>query len=132
VFQDIDSIEPGSGWKDRIDDAIRGSERMLVFWCAHAAKSDQVQREYELALRLAKGVVPVLLDNTPLAQALAPISGVDLRELGTHGPQYRFAVPVPGGRNPYEVIAHGFAQALDMDPIVLVSNLFPAAAGPPL
>jgi hypothetical protein len=132
VFQDTDSIEPGGGWKDQIDDAITRAERIFVFWCTHSSKSDQVQREYELALRLMKVVVPVLLDDTPLPKPLSPINGVDLRELRTHGPQIRFAFPPPGQRDPHEVIVYEFARVLDINPKSMMSNLFPSALGPPV
>ncbi|MEO8038736.1 MAG: toll/interleukin-1 receptor domain-containing protein [Betaproteobacteria bacterium] len=131
VFQDTDGIPPGALWKEHIDDAIADAQRMFVFWCTHSSRSGQVRREYELALRLEKGVVPVLLDDTPLAEPLSPINGVDLRELRTHGPTIRFAFPPPGHRDPAAVVVHEFAQALGMDPKPMMDNLFPSAYGPP-
>jgi hypothetical protein len=85
VFWDED-FEPGEEWFAQIERAIDGANRLFVFWCAHAAASVQVKREYEYALMKQKNAVPVLLDSTPLPGELAPIHGIDLRELAAHIP----------------------------------------------
>jgi TIR domain len=39
VFFDIDSIEPGAIWTDRLERAIKGASSFVIFWCDHSAKS---------------------------------------------------------------------------------------------
>ena len=129
VFQDIDNIDPGGEWEKKIDEAIARAERMFVFWCTHSATSNQVRREYELGFQLAKVVVPVLLDDTPLPADLSRINGVDLRGLRVHGPQLRQLIPDLGVRSPREVIIREFAQALDMDAQSMDLNLIRSVLG---
>jgi len=85
VFQDIDSIRPGQNWYLAIQEAIEGSERLFVFWCIHSKASKVVAREYNLALKLEKLVIPILLDSTPLPAKLRTIQWVDLRSINPHG-----------------------------------------------
>jgi hypothetical protein len=56
---------------------------MVVFWCEHAKASDWVRREYLTALELGKKVIPVLLDDSEIPDALQ-LQGVDLRGGGGH------------------------------------------------
>lgn len=123
VFLDTDSLMPGTEWEEQINKAITAAERMFVFWCQHAAASDEVRREYELAFDQAKTVIPVLVDDTPLAERLSAIHGVDLRELRIHGPQFRQIAPVPGSRSMEEVVVSEFANVLDVSPRIMLSNL---------
>jgi hypothetical protein len=89
VFWDED-FEPGDSWFEQIRRHIDEAPQLFVFWCHHAARSEQVRREFLYAFACGKRVVPVLLDSTVLAPELAPIHGIDLREAVLH-------TPAPGG-----------------------------------
>jgi hypothetical protein len=79
VFWD-DELEAGEIWFEQIKSHIDKSSQLFVFWCRHASISKEVSREFGYALKKRKRVVPVLLDDTPLAQRLKAIQGVDLRD----------------------------------------------------
>ncbi len=78
VFWD-GQLEPGDPWFEQLKAHIDATPQLFVFWCDHSCRSDQVRREFLYALGKNKRVVPVLLDDTPLAAELAPIHGIDLR-----------------------------------------------------
>lgn len=84
VFWD-GQLEPGDLWFDEIRKHIDAAPQLFVFWCAHASASAEVRREFLYAVEQKKRVIPVLLDDTPLAAELAPISGIDLRGVVRHG-----------------------------------------------
>ena len=84
VFWD-EQIAPGKPWFEEMKRLIDSGAQLFVFWCHHSRNSDQVKLEFDYALRNGKKVVvPVLLDNTPLAPELRPISGIDLRGTVRH------------------------------------------------
>lgn len=97
VFRDDDSIPAGAPWRLHIDASIDSCSIVLVFWCSHSAMSNEVVGEYRRALSLGKTVVPVLLDDTPLRQEIAPYHGVDLRAFGPHAAGPRLTVANAGG-----------------------------------
>lgn len=88
VFWD-EQFEPGESWFDQLKAHIDASPQLFVFWCDHSNSSEQVRREFTYALTKKKRVVPVLLDDTPLAVELAPIHGIDLRGAIRHGRKSR-------------------------------------------
>jgi TIR domain-containing protein len=67
-----------------LKESIHAAPQLFVFWCEHSAVSRQVRREFMYAFKRKKRVVPVLLDDTPLAPRLAPIQGIDLRGAVAH------------------------------------------------
>jgi hypothetical protein len=79
VFRDEETIIPGRKWRIEIEEALEQCQTLLLFWCGHAAKSSEVQNEYERAISLDKRVVPVLMDDTVLPTQLGQYQGVDLR-----------------------------------------------------
>ena len=83
VFWDED-FEPGDPWFEQISHHIDATPQLFVFWCEHAASSQQVRREFSYALHRGKRVVPVLMDDTALVPELAPIHGIDLRDALQH------------------------------------------------
>lgn len=85
VFWD-DDFKPGQKWFDQFTGAIDRAQKLFVFWCGHAAASEQVRREYAYALERQCIVVPVLFDNAPLHPELAEIHGIDLRSVIQHVP----------------------------------------------
>jgi len=85
VFWDED-FEPGDPWFEQICQHIDAAPQLFVFWCAHAATSEQVRREFSYAMQRGKRIVPVLMDDTALTPELALIHGIDLRGAVQHGP----------------------------------------------
>lgn len=88
VFHDLDSIEPGRKWKEEIENALERAALVMIFWCTHSARSDEVRRELEFALELKKDILPVLLDRTPLIPALAEFQFIDFSGAAFHPPIY--------------------------------------------
>jgi hypothetical protein len=88
VFQDTDRILPGKKWRDEIAKALAESTLVVVFWCHHACRSDEVSKEWRTAIELDKDVLPLLLDATPLPSELGDFQWIDFRgTIGTnHGP----------------------------------------------
>jgi hypothetical protein len=80
VFRDEQSIKPGQKWRLAVNAALEQCQIILIFWCDHAARSSEVQSEYERAISLGKRVMPVLIDHAALPPGLGQYQGVDLRE----------------------------------------------------
>jgi hypothetical protein len=78
VFWDED-FTPGEEWFQQIAVQIDKADQLFVFWCRHSARSRQVQREVNYALRKKRRVVPVLLDSSALMKRLTKIHAIDLR-----------------------------------------------------
>ncbi len=98
VFFDVDSIPAGGRWKDGIEDAIIKADKLCVFWCEHASKSQWVEREWTFALKVKKPIVPILLDKTPLEYPLSEYQYLDITNIseGTrfqHGGQSIIGAP---------------------------------------
>lgn len=86
VFRDEESIQPGEKWRTVLSSSIEKSDYMLVFWSANSASSEAVREEFTSAINLDKPVVPILLDNTPLATELSQFQWIDFRIFGTANP----------------------------------------------
>jgi hypothetical protein len=95
VFWD-EHLVPGQPWFEQIAHHIDEAPRVFVFWCRHAAASKEMKREFVYALDRSKQVVPVLLDDTPLAPELAPMHGLDLRGAVRHAPRSFWRSTVTG------------------------------------
>lgn len=115
VFFDKDRLIPGTEWSSAIYEAISKSDQVFVFWCRHSANSAEVKREYQLALNLKRVTIPVLVDQTPLPQDLAPIHGVDLRALRIHGPRIRGFTPHPVDSKAIDLVLSQFSPFLRLD-----------------
>jgi TIR domain-containing protein len=83
VFQDIDAIQPGKRWQGEIAKALTESQLVVVFWCTHASRSNEVSKEGHAAIEQKKDLLPLLLDTTPLPPELAEFQWIDFR--GTVG-----------------------------------------------
>ena len=83
VFQDVDGIQPGKRWRNEIANALSQSHLVVVFWCDHARRSDEVSKEWNAAIEQDKDLLPVLLDATPLPASLDEFQWIDFR--GTVG-----------------------------------------------
>lgn len=84
VFRDADSVRPGARWRSAIAEALAGAELVVVFWCAHASRSEEVSSEWRTAIDQGKDVLPLLLDATPLPPELSEYQWIDFR--ATVGP----------------------------------------------
>ncbi len=83
VFQDIDGIQPGERWRSEIARGLAESHLVVVFWCDHANRSDEVSKEWKAAIEQEKDLLPLLLDATPLPPGLGEFQWIDFR--GTVG-----------------------------------------------
>jgi len=79
AFQDIDDIQPGRRWRSEIDKALVESHLVVVFWCDHANRSNEVSKEWKAAIELQKDLLPLLLDATPLPPELGEFQWIDFR-----------------------------------------------------
>lgn len=78
VFLDVEDIRHGDRWEEVLDEKLKASGQMYVFWSEHASKSDYVRREYLTALQNpATRIIPVKLDETPLPPKLAGFQAMD-------------------------------------------------------
>lgn len=87
VFQDTDGIPPGKRWRDEIAKALAEANLVVVFWCRHAFRSNEVSTEWKAAIEQEKDLLPLLLDATPLPSELSNFQWIDFRAtVGTnHG-----------------------------------------------
>ncbi len=83
VFQDIDRIQPGKKWRSEITKALAEAQLVVVFWCDHASRSNEVSTEWKAAIEQEKDLLPLLLDGTPLPPELSEFQWIDFR--GTVG-----------------------------------------------
>ncbi len=79
VFQDIDDIPPGKIWRSEIAKALAESQLVVVFWCNHASRSNEVSKEWKAAIEQEKDLLPLLLDATPLPTELGEYQWIDFR-----------------------------------------------------
>ncbi len=86
VFQDIDGIQSGKRWRSEIATGLAESHLVVVFWCDHASRSDEVSKEWKAAIEQEKDLLPLLLDATPLPPELDQFQRIDFR--GTVGPNH--------------------------------------------
>jgi hypothetical protein len=79
ALQDIDDIQSGRRW--RIDKALVESHLVVVFWCDHANRSNEVSKKWKAAIELQKDLLPLLLDATLLCcQSWVSFSGSTFAE----------------------------------------------------
>lgn len=83
VFLDEASIRRAEDFAERIEGELRRSDRILVGWSEHAARSDWVGKEIALALEVAAAegiprfVAVERLDDTPLPPSLETVQAVE-------------------------------------------------------
>ena len=75
VFFDVQSIEPGEPWKERLERSIRTSRTLVLCWSENTRGSEYITFEYSRAETLHKPVLPWLLDKTPLP-AMLEVQGI--------------------------------------------------------
>lgn len=101
VFQDAQNIKPGKPWEPQLRDALDQAKIIIVFWCTHSEKSEYVRKEYEAAIKSGKDVLPLLLDDTELPEALSAYQWIDLRGAQFHTPWQRFVGKIGGKSGPH-------------------------------
>ena len=113
VFRDTDNLKPGDNWKIKIDDALENCQTFMIFWCIHSACSSPVFEEMNLALKLNKRIIPILIDDTELHPSLASFQWIDLRKIvGKHlGRGKR-----DEGLNGVVGACHGNYNTIDLEP----------------
>ena len=80
VWVDIRQLKYGQRWRHEVVEAIAKSDRVIVFWGKHAAASEEVLAEIQIATDLQKLIVPVSLDGEALPPNLKEFHGMaDLR-----------------------------------------------------
>jgi len=84
VFQDTDSIRPGRKWRPQIEKTLIEAKLIILFWCKHSIKSEEVKKEYKYALESKKDVLPLLLDKSELPDELGEFECVDFRKLSRY------------------------------------------------
>lgn len=85
IFRDEDSIPLGKRWESVIGESLIACHTVIVFWSTAASDSKAVASEYLRGIQLQKDIVPVLLDDTPLDEALARHQYLDFREVVRSG-----------------------------------------------
>ncbi|MGH8729726.1 MAG: TIR domain-containing protein [Burkholderiales bacterium] len=73
-------------WRSEIARGLAESHMVVVFWCDHASRSDEVSKEWNAAIEQKKDLLPLLLDATPLPPELGEFQWIDFR--GTVGPNH--------------------------------------------
>ncbi len=72
-------LAPGLLWHPEIAARICRADRVLVLWSARAAASLYIADEIATAAQCGRPLVPLLLDDAPLAATLAPWQAIDWR-----------------------------------------------------
>jgi hypothetical protein len=80
VFLDQDRIEAGDPLPSRLRDGIQWCNRFLLLWSRTASQSMWVQEEWDYAYNLKKGILPYVLDGTPLPNVLEKLVYVDAQD----------------------------------------------------
>ena len=145
VFQDVDGIQPGKRWRNEIAKALSQSHLVVVFWCDHARRSDEVSKEWNAAIEQEKDLLPVLLDATPLPSSLDEFQWIDFR--GTVGANHSSIGSSDNDGNPSTLskesaapskaarwlpgLATGFASAVALSLYVLYAPQAPQSTPQP-
>ena len=87
VWLDHDNIRAGGLLIDKLQTALRDSQNIVVLWSSASATSPWVTTEWTSVVNLnhqrttttSKGIIPCLLDDTPLALFLLNYVFVDFR-----------------------------------------------------
>ena len=77
TYLDQHAIVPGQDLKDRLTLGLVWCDELLVLWSQHAVRSEFVRWEWQRAQMLMKGLVPYVLDSTPLPDELRELVYVD-------------------------------------------------------
>ena len=67
---------PGANWRDEIEKAIKQCSDFYVIWCWHAAQSEVIEAEINLALQHNKTIIILCISEEPLPPRLNHINAV--------------------------------------------------------
>lgn len=84
VFLDTKDLLPGKKWEPQLLSALDESAIVIVFWCQHSEKSENVRKELKQAIAAGKDIIPLLLDSTALDSALKDYQWIDFRYTMNH------------------------------------------------
>jgi len=79
VWLDQLDIAPGVPWDNAVEEALRGSQQMLVILTPTSVKSENVRDEISFALRQGKTVIPVLYMECVIPLRLERKQHIDFR-----------------------------------------------------
>ncbi|MEA2822152.1 MAG: hypothetical protein QOJ86_4156 [Bradyrhizobium sp.] len=83
VWMDIDAIQPGDRFSERIEEGLKAADYYVVLISESSIKSDWVKREISTAIRLADNKkltpIPVLLDTAPVPIEFSGLLYIDAR-----------------------------------------------------
>ena len=80
VFLDQDEIQVGDDLPQRIRAGVTRCDIFLLIWSAASASSIWVGREWDLAYRLRRRLIPYLIDRTPLPPGLDNLVFMDVSD----------------------------------------------------
>ena len=70
------AIEPGQLWEDVLLDWLDTADQAYAVWSKNAANSDWVDLELDLLVSQSTKIIPLMLDDTPLPDALRSRQGI--------------------------------------------------------
>lgn len=79
VWLDQLDIAPGSPWDDSIQNALNGSQGLIVILSDDAVKSTNVMDEVSYAMSQGKKVVPLMIEDCPIPFRLARLQYIDFK-----------------------------------------------------
>ena len=133
VFMDVRDIAYGDRWEDVLTKTLHKVERVLVFWSRHAAASEWVAKEWQLALNNGKRLVPVPIDDTPLPDDLSQFHALmDLKGLLQQSETTAPSAPAKSSSvMPYVALAGIAGLTVLFAMFFFISSSDPVSPGPP-
>jgi len=80
VWMDVSTLRGGQDWPERIDQAVRECDTLILVVSPDSMKSDWVSKETMYAMNLKKYIVPVMCRQAELSVHLADIHHIDFRD----------------------------------------------------
>jgi hypothetical protein len=80
TFLDQEHLEAGDLLPDHLREGIAQCNRFLLLWSWAASQSTWVHKEWDFAWEQRKRILPYVLDDTPLPDALANLVHVDAQD----------------------------------------------------
>jgi hypothetical protein len=77
IWLDQMDIDPGVRWDDSIQEALKGSQGLLVFLSEDSVKSQNVMDEVSYAISQEKQIVPIILEHCEIPFRLARYQHID-------------------------------------------------------
>lgn len=96
VFQDYTGLKTGAKWEPQLLQALAEAKLVIIFWCAHSAGSKWVKKEYQLAIKGNKEIMPVILDESKLPPGLSLYQAINMSHLVSHNVSPKSIIrPIP-------------------------------------